>query len=133
MAINDMGITAVHDGVRPFVSVKTIADCFNMAKEHGAAIPVIESVESLRRLDGDKNIACLRDEYRLVQTPQVFNTKLLKASYKQPWNSAFTDDASVVEAAGHKISLVLGNRENIKITSPFDMVVGEVLISKMNL
>jgi 2-C-methyl-D-erythritol 4-phosphate cytidylyltransferase len=133
MAINDMGITAVHDGVRPFVSVKTIADCFNMAKEHGAAIPVIESVESLRRLDGDKNIACLRDEYRLVQTPQVFNTKLLKASYKQPWNSAFTDDASVVEAAGHKISLVLGNRENIKITSPFDMVVGEVLISKMDL
>lgn len=129
MAINNNGLTAVHDGVRPFVSVKTIADCFKMAEKYGAAIPVIEPVESLRRLTGDNNTACLRAEYRLVQTPQIFNTELLKKSYNQSWNSTFTDDASVVEAAGHKISLVLGNRENIKITSPFDMVVGEVFLN----
>ena len=110
MAINDNGLTAVHDGVRPFASVKTIGDCFKMAEKHGAAIPVIESVESLRRLVGENSIACMRDEYRLVQTPQVFKTELLKKSYKEPWNSTFTDDASVVEAAGHKISLVLGNQ-----------------------
>ncbi len=126
--IKDNGITAVHDGVRPFASVKTIAACFEMAKKNGAAIPVTESIESLRKVSGEDSIACLRDEYRLVQTPQVFETNLLKKCYQQPWVGAFTDDASVVEASGHKITLVPGNRENIKITSPFDMIVGEALL-----
>jgi 2-C-methyl-D-erythritol 4-phosphate cytidylyltransferase len=129
--IHDVGYTAVHDGVRPFVSVKTIADCFEMARKQEAAIPVVEPVESLRRMDGDDSYACLRDQFRLVQTPQVFQTKLLKAAYEQPWQPAFTDDAAVVEAAGHKITLVPGNRENIKITSPFDMVVGEAWLNSI--
>lgn len=128
-AIKNNGITAVHDGVRPFVSVKTIAGCFEMAKKHGAAIPVTESIESLRRVEGNNSMACMREQYRLVQTPQVFKTELLKESFKQPWKSSFTDDASVVEAAGHKINLVGGNLENIKITSPFDMMVGEVILN----
>lgn len=129
-AIKGEGITAVHDGVRPFVSVKTITACYEMAKKHGAAIPVTEPVESLRHISGNESHACLRDEYRLVQTPQVFNTKLLKLCYLQPWSPAFTDDASVVEAAGHHIKLVEGNRENIKITSPFDLLIGEALLNQ---
>ncbi len=127
--VPDGGITAIHDGVRPFVSVETIKSCFEMAKEFGAAIPVTEPVESLRRIVGNESVACIREEYRMVQTPQVFETLLLKKCYQQTWLPAFTDDASVVEAAGHKIMMVTGNRENIKITSPLDMLVGEAVLT----
>lgn len=131
--VSDDGITAVHDGVRPFVSVETIKACFEMAKEFGAAIPVTEPVESLRRIVGNESSACIREEYRMVQTPQVFETMLLKKSYEQTWLPSFTDDASVVEAAGHKIMLVNGNRENIKITSPLDMLLGEIVLTDISI
>ncbi len=130
--VTDDGITAIHDGVRPFVSVETIKACFEMAKEFGAAIPVTEPVESLRRIVGNESVACIREEYRMVQTPQVFETLLLKKCYQQTWLPAFTDDASVVEAAGHKIILVNGNRENIKITSPFDLMLGEAVLTDIS-
>lgn len=128
-AVKQEGLIAIHDGVRPFVSIKTIANCFNMARQYGAAIPVTEPVESIRHLSGSQSFACLREEYRLVQTPQVFESRLLKQCYDQPWSPAFTDDASVVEAGGHQIKLVAGNRENIKITSPFDLTVGQAILN----
>ena len=118
------GIVGVHDGVRPFVSVEVIRQCYEEARKHKAVIPVVPVVETLRHVtEGTKP----RDEYRLVQTPQCFDLQLLKAANKQPYNDGFTDDASVVESYGHPITLVEGNRENIKITTPGDLRMAEVL------
>jgi 2-C-methyl-D-erythritol 4-phosphate cytidylyltransferase len=121
------GVVGVHDGVRPFPSVDVIRNCFKTAQEKKAVIPVIPVVETLRHItEGTKP----RGEYRLVQTPQCFDIQLLKAANKQPYNDGFTDDASVVEAFGFDVTLVEGNRENIKITTPFDMTIAEALLQK---
>lgn len=121
-------LIGVHDGVRPFVSVETIASCYDEAAKSGAVVPVTEVVETVRRLNGQQGSNTVpRSEYRLVQTPQVFDAKLLRSAYSQPYTDFFTDDASVVERFGHDIALVSGNRENIKVTTPFDLVLAEVL------
>lgn len=120
-------LVGVHDGVRPFVSAAVIARCYAQAAESRAVVPVIEVVETLRRLDGEASVTVPRGDYRLVQTPQVFDASLLKQAYEQPYTPAFTDDASVVEALGHSVTLVEGNRENIKITTPFDLKIAEAL------
>lgn len=120
-------LVAVHDGVRPFVSQATLAACFEAAAQVGAAIPVLPVVETIRELDGSVSRTVDRDRYRLVQTPQTFQLGILRQAYTQPYGPQFTDDASVVEAAGHAITLVEGNRENIKITTPFDLQLAEVL------
>ncbi len=122
---NAQGVVGVHDGVRPFPSIEVIEKCYETARRTGAAIPVTPVVETLRRMDGT---TVQRSDYRLVQTPQVFSVKIQKEAYQQTYREGFTDDASVVEAAGHTITLVDGNRENIKITTPFDMVVAEALV-----
>lgn len=125
----DGGLTGVQDGVRPFVSEDTIRRCYAAAEKTGAAVPVLPSTESLRRVDvSGSSHAVERAVYRTVQTPQVFDTALLKAAYERPYQSFYTDDASVVEAAGHGITLVEGNRENIKLTTPFDLKVAGVLL-----
>lgn len=126
------GIVGVHDGVRPFPSLDVIRNCYETAREKKAVIPVVPVVETVRRIvaaDG-RSATVPRDEYRLVQTPQTFDIRLLKAANRQPYNAGFTDDASVVEAYGHTITLVDGNRENIKITTPFDMKMAESLVNK---
>ena len=124
-------LVAVHDGVRPFVSHEVIAACFEAAKRDGAALPVIPVVETLREVidepDGTKSRTVPRNRYRLVQTPQTFRLSLLWDAYAQAYSEAFTDDASVVEALGHPVTLVEGNRENIKITTPYDLAVAETL------
>ena len=128
---NAEGVVGVHDGVRPFPSIDVIRNCYTTAREKKAVIPVIPVVETVRHLlvhSKDKSITVPRDEYRLVQTPQTFDIQLLKAANRQPYNDGFTDDASVVESYGHEITLVEGNRENIKITTPYDMKIAEVLI-----
>lgn len=122
-----VGLIGVHDGVRPFVSVETIAACFDEAARCGAVVPVIDVVETVRRLRAEGSVTVPRSEYRLVQTPQVFDAELLRRAYGQPYTDFFTDDASVVERYGHAVSLVQGNRENIKITTPYDMKIAEVL------
>lgn len=126
---DDSGVTGVHDGVRPFVTPEVIDRCFNAAKQDGAAIPVIFPADSIREADDKGSHARNRDRFRLVQTPQVFRTNLLKKAYSNGYRESFTDDASVVEAAGHAITLVEGNQENIKITSTFDMMVAHVIVS----
>lgn len=118
------GIVGVHDGVRPFPALDVISRCYETARTTQAVIPVTPVVETLRHItEGTKP----RGDYRLVQTPQTFDIQLLKAANRQPYTDAFTDDASVVEAYGHAITMVEGNRENIKITTPFDMAVAETL------
>jgi len=122
------GVVGVHDGVRPFPSIEVIRRCYETAREQKAVIPVIPVVETVRQLEGATSFTVPRDDYRLVQTPQCFDIQLLKAANRQPYNDGFTDDASVVEAYGHPITLVEGNRENIKITTPYDITVAEAII-----
>ena len=122
------GVVGVHDGVRPFPSIDVIRNCYETARTAKAVIPVIPVVETVRHLQGNTSVTVPRSDYRLVQTPQTFDIQLLKAANKQPYNDGFTDDASVVEAFGFNITLVDGNRENIKITTPYDLKIAEVLI-----
>ena len=120
------GVVGVHDGVRPFVSVDVIRRCYETARTAKAVIPVVPVVETLRHIEKGNQY---RADYRLVQTPQTFDIQLLKAANRQPYQETFTDDASVVEAYGQEVSMVEGNRENIKITTPFDMTIAEALLS----
>ena len=122
------GVVGVHDGVRPFPSIDVIRRCYETARQTRAAIPVVPVVETLRHIVSNASITVPRGDYRLVQTPQTFDIQLLKAANRQPYNDGFTDDASVVEAFGFDITLVDGNRENIKITTPYDLKIAEVLI-----
>ena len=126
----DNSLTAIHDGVRPLVSVETVKRCFDAAAQYGAAIPVVDLVDSVRMIKADESEAVDRTHFRLVQTPQVFDAHLLKKAYEQEFNTFFTDDASVVEAMGKKVFLVEGNRENIKITTPVDIALSEYLIGQ---
>ena len=129
--ISDEGLVAIHDGVRPFVSNETIQRCFQTAAETGNAIPAVELVDSIRKVENERNVAVNRTDYKLIQTPQVFDVKKIKDAYETASTenkSAFTDDASVFEFAGNTINLVEGNRENIKITTTFDLIVAESLI-----
>jgi len=125
------GLVAIHDGVRPFVSAATIGRCFSAARLTGAAIPVLPLTDSLRHLDGgggSHNVT--RGDYRVVQTPQVFDIGVARRAFGAAYDSAFTDDASVVEASGHAVTMVDGNRENIKLTTPFDLIVAEALLKE---
>lgn len=124
------GVVGVHDGVRPFVSKEVIRRCYDAALEQGAVVPVVPVVETVRQLlpEGD-SLTVDRNLYRLVQTPQVFRIALLKEAYRQPYRPEFTDDASVVEELGHRVALMDGNRENIKITTPSDIQYAEFLCS----
>ncbi len=120
-------LVAVHDGVRPFVSVKTIARTFDAASHFGAAVPVVDMVDSIRMVEDGKSVACDRSKFKCVQTPQVFSLRVLKLAYDQPFRDFFTDDASVVESISVQIHLVEGNRENIKLTTTYDLKIAEVL------
>lgn len=123
-------VVGVHDGVRPFVSQKVVEECFREAWIHGAAIPMIDLQDSLRHIVGVNGVTEVvpRDRFRLVQTPQVFRLSLLRKAYEQRFIESFTDDASVVEALGEHVAGVEGNRENIKLTTPFDLMVAKTLL-----
>lgn len=126
---DEEGVVGIHDGVRPFVSADTVERCFARARQCGAAIPVLPVTDSLRRVSGDgkSSHGVNRSEYRAVQTPQAFSIQVLKKAYRQPYQDSFTDDASVVEAMDVKVDMVEGNRENIKLTTPFDLKIAETL------
>ena len=122
-------LVAVHDGVRPFASKETILEAFAVAAEKGSAVPVIDEVDSLRRVQKGESQAVNRSEYKRVQTPQVFQSTILQKAYNQEFSSLFTDDASVVESIGETITLTTGNVENIKITTPHELLLAEALIN----
>lgn len=128
---DEEGVVGIHDGVRPFVSVDVIDRCFEMARDEYACIPVLPVTDTIRYVDqhgGGKNV--MRSDYRVVQTPQTFDISLLKQAFQRPYQENFTDDASVVEALGCQVQMVEGNRENIKITTPFDLIIAEALLKK---
>ena len=127
------GLVGVHDGVRPFVAREVIERCYSLAAGKQAVIPVIDVVETVRHLVGEGSETVSRDEYKLVQTPQVFDADLLKQAYEQPYTPHFTDDASVVEALGKPVYLTEGNRENIKITTPFDLKIATAILDSCSI
>ena len=125
----EIGVAGIHDGVRPLVSKEVIDNCFETARDDFAAIPVMPVTDTIRYVDkqgGGRNV--MRSDYRVVQTPQVFDIQLLKHAYNAEYQESFTDDASVVESLGCQATMVDGNRENIKITTPFDIIVAEALL-----
>lgn len=124
----EKALIAVHDGVRPFVSQEVITACFDEAEKSGAAIPVVAMADSLREKTAEGSRPVDRSRYVAVQTPQVFEADLLMRAYAQDYTPQFTDDASVVEALGHPVHTVAGNSENIKLTTPFDLLVARALL-----
>lgn len=125
---NEQGVVAFHDGVRPFVSIDVIERCFDAARDDYAAIPVMPVTDTLRYVDRGHGHNVERNNFRLVQTPQIFDISLAKQAFDQPYRPSFTDDATVIESLGCQVSMVEGNRENIKLTTPFDLQLAELLI-----
>ena len=125
----DVDVIAVHDGVRPLASADLIDRCMATAREQGSAIPVVMLNDSVRQVDGQASHALDRSTLRAVQTPQAFDARLLVEAYGQPFDPTFTDDASVVERAGHAVTLVEGDPVNLKITRPMDLALAEYLLS----
>ena len=126
---DEVAIVGIHDAVRPLASKKLIIKLFLEAENSTAVIPVVAPIDSYRIVEGDNSRIIDRSALRMVQTPQVFQAEALRKAYEQPFSSTFTDDASVMEAAGHKVTLVEGERENIKITTPSDMLIAEAIIN----
>ncbi|MDP4272602.1 MAG: 2-C-methyl-D-erythritol 4-phosphate cytidylyltransferase [Bacteroidota bacterium] len=130
VAIKEKCIIAVHDGVRPLVNRQTLENCYSTAEHYGTAVPVFAIVDSLRKTENNTNFAVERNQYCTVQTPQVFQSSILKIAYNQTYEERFTDDATVVESLGIELNLVEGNRDNIKVTTPPDLKIAEVLLSE---
>jgi 2-C-methyl-D-erythritol 4-phosphate cytidylyltransferase len=128
--IADEGLVAIHDGVRPLVSEDIIGASFRLAAVHQSAVAAVRLKESIRITDQDNTKAVDRSKFRLIQTPQTFQVKLIKDAYQMKEDPSMTDDASVAEHAGHVISLFEGSYENIKITTPEDLVIAEALMNK---
>lgn len=126
--VPDEGLVAIHDAVRPLVSTKLISRCFTLAEKNGNAVPVIPLTDSIRELNEMENRPADRNRFRLVQTPQVFESRLIKNAYEQAYRFSFTDDASVAEAFGAKIFLMEGEKKNIKITTLDDMYIASALL-----
>ncbi|SDD35173.1 2-C-methyl-D-erythritol 4-phosphate cytidylyltransferase [Williamwhitmania taraxaci] len=131
-AITDEDIIAIHDGVRPFIDSVMINRCFDAAHKTGTAIPVIESVDSIRILIPDGSRPLKRRDVKRVQTPQVFRREVIQKAYSQLYKDCFTDEATVCEMAGFKTTLIEGNKLNLKITTPEDMMLADIIASRWN-
>ena len=128
MTIKEDGIVAIHDAVRPAVNTSLITQTFHIALEAGNAIPCVKPSDSIRKLQENSSKIVNRDKLVLIQTPQTFELGQLRKAYQQRYSSKFTDDASVVEAAGYPINLINGSRNNIKITYPEDLELASFLL-----
>lgn len=122
-------IVAVHDGVRPFVSTETINTAFQIAAENGTAVPYLDLNDSLRAIDGNTSHSLERDKFKTVQTPQCYAVSVLRKVYTNPHLHSFTDDAALVEQLNMPITLFKGNEENIKITTPLDMIIADAILN----
>ncbi len=127
--VHDDAVVFVHDGVRPLVSAELIRRCYEQAVEKGSAIPAIAVKDSVRMLDEDGSNPIDREQLRIIQTPQTFRSEILLPAFAQEYDPSFTDEATVAEAAGLEVHLIEGERNNIKVTTPEDMVVAEALMN----
>lgn len=123
-------IVGIHDAARPFVSLQTIQNCYETAASKGNAVPCVSMNESLRKISNNINNSVNRNEYKIIQTPQCFIVEKIKKAFERDYSPSFTDDATVLELDGETINLVEGNEENIKITSPHDLLVANALLLK---
>jgi 2-C-methyl-D-erythritol 4-phosphate cytidylyltransferase len=126
--IENDGLVAIHDGVRPLISEDIIATSFRLAAVHQSAIAAVSLKESIRVMDHESSKAIDRSKFRLIQTPQTFRVSLIKKAYEMKEDLSLTDDASVAENSGHVISLFEGSYENIKITTTEDLIVADALL-----
>lgn len=129
--VPDQALVGIHDGVRPLVSVETISETFELAIRFGNAIPCVDIAESVRQVERAFNKPIPRQSLRAIQTPQCFRADLIKKAYGVNYDESFTDDASVLEKTGQRIYLSQGNRENLKITSPPDLIMAEALLKHL--
>ena len=127
-AISAEGFVAVHDGVRPLVTMEMLRDGFETAEKFGSAIPYVDSVDSLRMIDGETSKILDRTKIKRIQTPQIFDVSQLKDVMDVEYRLEFTDEASVWELAGKKLYFYKGSEQNIKITTPYDLKIAEVLL-----
>ena len=126
--VSNPSLIAIHDAVRPLVSAVLIQSCFKIAEFKSCAVPVIPFTDSIRYVSGPHNKTVAREQYRAVQTPQVFKSNLILQAYRQSWEEKFTDDSSVLESLGYPVILIPGETENIKITSPKDLQMAEIIL-----
>jgi 2-C-methyl-D-erythritol 4-phosphate cytidylyltransferase len=129
--VGESGLVAVHDGVRPFVSLEIIESSFVLAQKKQTAVVCVDSKDSVRLIEGEGNKSVERKNVKLIQTPQTFELNLLRKAYEVDDSEIFTDDASVVEKYGHSIFLLDGDYRNIKITSPEDLEIGELFLKNI--
>lgn len=127
---DDAAIVGIHDSARPFASEQTIRNCYETARLKGNAIPCVPVNDSLRKISNNINASVNRNEYRIIQTPQCFVAAKIKKAFELGYRASFTDDATVLESIGETIHLVEGNEENIKITSPHDLLMARAFIKK---
>lgn len=127
-AVAENSIVFVHDGVRPLVSADLIQRCYYQAVEKGSAIPAVAVTDSMRIIEDDDSRPIDREYMRIIQTPQTFRSDIIVPAFGQPYQTSFTDEATVVESYGTNIFLIEGERSNIKVTTPEDMVIAEALI-----
>lgn len=130
-AITEKCIIAIHDGVRPFCSMALIKRCFEEAEKKSNAIPAISIYETMRKVEGEKNFTVTRDNFRIIQTPQCFDSALLIKAYQNSGAENFTDDATVFESDGNRINLVDGEKNNIKITIQEDLIIASAFNKKL--
>lgn len=128
-SIPEDAVVFVHDGVRPLVSPDLIRKCFEQALEKGSAIPAVPVTDSMRMIAGTDFRPVDRNSLRIIQTPQTFKASLLLPAMQQEYQESFTDEASVVEASGEKIYLIEGEKNNLKITTPEDLLLAEAILS----
>jgi len=126
---HEAGIVLIHDGVRPIISASLIKNCIQQAQEKGSAIPAVSLVDSIRKVSNQKNESIDRNTLVAIQTPQTFQVAIIKRAFKQDYQDSFTDDASVVNAMQEPVYLIEGERYNIKITTPEDLIIAEALLN----
>ncbi len=126
--VNNDGVVFVHDGVRPLLSTDLIQRCYHQAMEKGSAIPVVPVMESIRIIEHNTSRSVNREQLRIIQTPQTFLTKIILPAFQQEFQPSFTDEANVVESYGTPVHLIDGSMENIKVTTPEDMLIAETLL-----
>lgn len=124
-------IVAVHDAVRPLISNDLLQRCFQEAENNGSAIPVIPVNDSIRQIVGEKSKQVNRNDFVIVQTPQCFNSSTLKKAFEQPEDPSFTDEASVLEQSGIPVHLIEGEKQNLKITNPEDLLIARAILSQV--
>ncbi len=129
-SIRTQGLVAIHDGVRPFISIEMMQRLVRLAINKGSAVPCCRINESLRHHSGKEHHVVDRKSFVTIQTPQVFRIEEIRQAYLQPYRSTFTDDASVAESIGIKVHLAEGDRLNIKITHPEDLLIAEALLKR---